>query len=279
MAASLLACGVDPRRSALFVQSHVRPTRAWSGGGLTARTARCAQVREHTELAWVLGCATPMGWLQRMTQFKAKGGGKSNLGLFSYPVLMAADVLLYRATGDSPAPARLGGVTTSPLRRPCADVPVGDDQRQHLELAQLIAGSFNAAHGQVFTVPKGIFAAGARRARPPLPCPRPLALPSRPTLRCVPDGVSRIMSLRDASVKMSKSDADPASRIDLTGARARRRALGCLSRAPRGLPDSADVISDKIRRARSDSIAGITCAQRGAWQADRALGVRGRAQL
>ena len=171
MAASLLACGVDPRRSALFVQSHVRPTRAWSGGGLTARTARCAQVREHTELAWVLGCATPMGWLQRMTQFKAKGGGKSNLGLFSYPVLMAADVLLYRATGDSPAPARLGGVTTSPLRRPCADVPVGDDQRQHLELAQLIAGSFNAAHGQVFTVPKGIFAAGARRARPPPPLP------------------------------------------------------------------------------------------------------------
>jgi tryptophanyl-tRNA synthetase len=67
--------------------------------GCDARAAVPWQVREHTELAWILGCCTPMGWLQRMTQFKAKGGAKSSLGLFSYPVLMAADVLLYRATG------------------------------------------------------------------------------------------------------------------------------------------------------------------------------------
>jgi tryptophanyl-tRNA synthetase len=107
LAAELIACGVDPARSTLFVQSHVP---------------------EHAELAWILGCFTAVGDLTRMTQYKdrARGGGPVNAGLLGYPVLQAADVLLYRA----------------------AAVPVGDDQLQHLELARSIARRFNRAVGQ-----------------------------------------------------------------------------------------------------------------------------------
>lgn len=111
MTASLLACGIDPAQSSVFRQS---------------------AVPEHSELCWILTCHTPMGWLQRMTQFKQKGGKRASLGLLSYPVLMAADILLYRGH----------------------DVPVGDDQKQHLELAVSIATTFNHTVGRdVFPLP------------------------------------------------------------------------------------------------------------------------------
>lgn len=173
VAATLLACGVDPTVSIVFRQS---------------------AVMEHSELAWILGCVTPMGWLNRMTQFKDKSasGGASNagLGLYSYPVLQAADILLYKATA----------------------VPVGDDQRQHLELARDIATSFNTRFG-----------AGL------LPLPEAI----------VPDGqVNRVMSLRDGTKKMSKSDVSDLSRINLV--------------------DDADAIRKKINKATTDAIEGIT---------------------
>ncbi|MBT6149472.1 MAG: tryptophan--tRNA ligase, partial [Gemmatimonadetes bacterium] len=110
LAALLIACGIDPERSCLFVQSHVP---------------------EHTELAWLLTCSTPMGWLERMTQFKDKVGGgqreRVSAGLFTYPTLMAADILLYDT----------------------AVVPVGEDQKQHVELARDLAGRFNHLYGEV----------------------------------------------------------------------------------------------------------------------------------
>ncbi len=113
VAASYLAAGLDPKKSTLFIQSHVSA---------------------HTELAWILNCLTPMGELSRMTQFKDKSeGGNVNAGLFTYPVLMAADILLYNASF----------------------VPVGDDQDQHLELSRTIARKFNGRFGQTFTEPKG----------------------------------------------------------------------------------------------------------------------------
>jgi tryptophanyl-tRNA synthetase len=182
MAASLLACGVDPARAILFRQS---------------------DVREHAELAWVLGCITPLGWLRRMTQYKEKSGAArdtAGLGLLSYPVLQAADVLLYRAT----------------------DVPVGEDQHQHLELARDIAQAFNNAFC-------GPLADGAERqgAAEPFPLPRTLSLA----------GGARVMSLRDGRKKMSKSDPDDASRINLT--------------------DSADAIRDKVRKAKTDAAPGF----------------------
>ena len=118
----LLACGLDPDTVTLFVQS---------------------QVRQHSELAWILGCVATMGELQRMTQFKDKSGGRSSVsvGLFTYPVLMAADILLYQAD----------------------EVPVGADQRQHLELTRDVAQRFNVRFGDTFTVPEPTFpTAGAR---------------------------------------------------------------------------------------------------------------------
>lgn len=155
------------------------------------------QVREHSELAWVLNCITPLGWLNRMTQFKSKSGKQKEtacLGLLGYPVLQAADILLYRAT----------------------HVPVGEDQLQHLELSREVARMWNST-----------FQAGA--ATPLLPLPTTLMLDS---------DAKRIMSLKDATKKMSKSDADDASRINLT--------------------DSADVIADKIKKAKTDSHTGFT---------------------
>ncbi len=140
LAATLLACGLDPKRSALFVQSHNH---------------------EHAELAWLLNCVTPMGWLNRMTQFKAKAGDDResvSAGLFDYPVLMAADILLYQADA----------------------VPVGDDQRQHVELTRDIANSFNARFGETFVEPRAV----------------------------IREVGARIMSLDDPSKKMSKSGSD-----------------------------------------------------------------------
>jgi tryptophanyl-tRNA synthetase len=148
MAATLLACGIDPERSILFNQ---------------------ARVPGHSELAWILGGTARMGWLNRMTQWKDKAGksGESqSVALFTYPVLQAADVLLYQAT----------------------HVPVGEDQKQHLELARDIATKFNNDFGvELFTLPE------------------PFVSKEAP----------RIMSLRDGAAKMSKSDASDASRINL----------------------------------------------------------------
>src|SRR3569833_1083418 len=125
-AAQLLALGVDPDRSALFVQSHVP---------------------EHSQLTWVLECLTGFGEASRMAQFKDKsqrdGAGTTSVGLFTYPVLMAADILLYQ-------PDR---------------VPVGDDQRQHLELTRDLASRFNCRYGQTFTVPEGFIPPAGARVR------------------------------------------------------------------------------------------------------------------
>ena len=148
MAAALMACGIDPARATLFNQ---------------------ARVPEHSELAWILGGTARMGWLNRMTQWKDKSGKNregASVGLFTYPVLQAADVLLYRAT----------------------HVPVGEDQKQHLELARDIATKFNTD----FSV--DLF-----------PLPEPLVSTAAP----------RIMSLRDGAAKMSKSDPSDMSRINL----------------------------------------------------------------
>jgi tryptophanyl-tRNA synthetase len=136
--AQTIAAGVDPQRSTLFVQSHVP---------------------EHTQLAWLLMCQTGFGEASRMTQFKDKsargGAGAASVGLFTYPILQAADILLYQA----------------------AEVPVGEDQRQHLELTRDLAGRFNARYGETFTVP------------------RPHVL----------SGAAKVLDLADPSAKMSKS--------------------------------------------------------------------------
>lgn len=150
IAASYLASGIDPEKSVIFAQS---------------------SVSAHAELAWILNCVARMGWLERMTQFKDKAGENSermSVGLFDYPVLMAADILAYQAT----------------------HVPVGDDQKQHLELARDIAQKFNSDFKA-----KGFF-----------PSPEPL----------IGGPASRVMNLQDGSKKMSKSDPADLSRINLT---------------------------------------------------------------
>jgi tryptophanyl-tRNA synthetase len=149
MAAALLACGIDPERSTLFAHS---------------------AVPAHPELAWLLNCIARMGWLNRMTQFKEKSGKNRegvSVGLFDYPVLQAADVLLYQAT----------------------HVPVGEDQKQHVELMRDIALKFNTDYDvELFTVPEPL----------------------------IGDHAARIMSLRDGNAKMSKSDPSDLSRVNLT---------------------------------------------------------------
>lgn len=147
-AAVYLACGLDPKKSTIFVQS---------------------QVPQHAELAWVLSTIAPMGWLNRMTQFKEKSAANENLGLYSYPILMAADILLYNADL----------------------VPVGEDQKQHLELTRDLAGAFNHRFNcEYFKLPE------------------PMILKA----------VKRIMSLQDGTKKMSKSDESDLSRINLNDA-------------------------------------------------------------
>ncbi|MBW9204799.1 tryptophan--tRNA ligase [Mumia sp. zg.B17] len=147
-AAQLIALGLDPRRATLFVQSHVP---------------------EHAELAWVLNCITGFGEARRMTQFKdksAKGGiEQASVGLFTYPVLMAADVLLYQADG----------------------VPVGEDQRQHLELTRDLAQRFNSRYGDTFTVPKPLIVADT----------------------------AKILDLQDPTIKMSKSASSPKGILEI----------------------------------------------------------------
>ena len=168
MTAALVACGIDPDRSVLFNQ---------------------AQVPQHAELQWLLNGTARMGWLNRMTQWKDKAGKNrdgQSVALFTYPVLQAADVLLYQAT----------------------HVPVGEEQKQHLELARDIAQKFNfdfaSEEAPVFTLPDPI----------------------------IPPEAARIMSLRDGSAKMSKSDPSDMSRINLT--------------------DDADTIMQKVKKAKTD---------------------------
>ncbi|CAO3613778.1 unnamed protein product [Cunninghamella blakesleeana] len=181
MAVALLACGIDPKRSVLFEQS---------------------KVRGHTELTWIFNCITPVGWLGRMTQWKSKldktlttshaqalldtstTTASLKMGLFDYPVLQAADILIYRAT----------------------HVPVGDDQLQHLELSRDIAKLFNSTFKQDYFI-------------------KPEAI--------TPPATKRVMSLRDPTSKMSKSDPSDASRINLF--------------------DPPKLIQQKIRKAVTDS--------------------------
>jgi tryptophanyl-tRNA synthetase len=146
--AELMACGIDPTRAVLFVQSHVK---------------------EHSELAWVLSCVARMGELRRMVQFKEKSKGETEsvgVGLFTYPVLQAADVLLYRAHG----------------------VPVGEDQRQHIELMRDIGQRFNSLLGETFVLPEA----------------------------WIPPAGARIMALDEPTQKMSKSAGRPGSSVSLT---------------------------------------------------------------
>jgi tryptophanyl-tRNA synthetase len=165
LAAAYIAAGIDPKKCAIFPQS---------------------AIAAHSELSWILSCFTPLGWLNRMSQFKEKAGKhreEAMLGLYAYPVLMAADVLIYKAT----------------------HVPVGEDQKQHLELARDIAGAFN------------------RRYETDLfPLPEPQILGE----------ATRVMSLRDGTKKMSKSDESDYSRINLT--------------------DTADEIANKVKKAKTD---------------------------
>ncbi|MDY0243152.1 MAG: tryptophan--tRNA ligase [Rhodospirillaceae bacterium] len=165
MTAALVACGIDPDRSVLFNQ---------------------ARVPAHAELCWLLCGTARIGWMNRMTQFKDKAGknrDSASVGLYVYPVLMAADVLLYQAT----------------------HVPVGEDQKQHLELTRDVATKFNTDFGrEVFTLPDPI----------------------------IPKQTARIMSLRDGTSKMSKSDPSDMSRINLT--------------------DDNDAIAAKVRKAKTD---------------------------
>lgn len=174
LTAAYLAAGIDPKKSIIFNQS---------------------QVRQHAELAWVFNCVARMGWMSRMTQFKDKAGKNSenvSLGLFAYPALMAADILLYKAT----------------------QVPVGDDQKQHLELTRDIAQKFNNDYS------KSIATEGFDEEF--FPITEPL----------IAGPATRVMSLRDGTKKMSKSDPSDQSRIVLT--------------------DDADSIVKKIKKAKTD---------------------------
>src|SRR5436853_5916185 len=174
VAAAYIACGIDAKKHIVFNQS---------------------QVAEHAELAWVFNCVARVGWLNRMTQFKEKVGKdreNASVGLYSYPTLMAADILVYRAT----------------------HVPVGEDQKQHIELARDIAQKFNNDFGA------SIAAHGHDDAFFPLTEP------------LIQGPATRVMSLRDGTKKMSKSDASDQSRTNLT--------------------DDADAIALKIRRAKTD---------------------------
>ena len=165
LAASMIASGINPEKHVLFNQS---------------------QVSAHAELAWIFNCVARIGWLKRMTQFKEKAGKNrenASLGLYAYPSLMAADILAYKAT----------------------HVPVGEDQKQHLELTRDIAIKFNNDFGVDF-----------------FPQPDPLIL----------GPATRVMSLRDGSKKMSKSDASDMSRLNMT--------------------DDADTLAKKIRKAKTD---------------------------
>ena len=195
--AAFIASGIDPKKHIVFNQS---------------------QVAEHAELAWIFNCVARIGWLNRMTQFKEKAGKdkeNASLGLYAYPTLMAADILVYRAT----------------------HVPVGEDQKQHLELARDIAQKFNNDFSE------SIAENGFGEAFFPLPEP------------LIQGPATRVMSLRDGSKKMSKSDPSDYSRLNLS--------------------DDADAIAQKVRKAKTDAealpseIAGLA----GRPEADNLVGI------
>ncbi len=191
VASAYLAAGIDPARSIVFNQS---------------------QVGTHAELAWIFNCVARMGWLNRMTQFKEKAGKhkeNASVGLFVYPNLMAADILTYRAT----------------------HVPVGDDQRQHLELCRDIAQKFNHDFGQEF-----------------FPITEPLIL----------GAATRVMSLRDGKAKMSKSDPSDNSRINVTDdADTIARKIRKAKTDPEPLPERKDGLAE---RPEADNLMGIYAA-------------------
>jgi len=188
--AGLLAAGIDPKKNIIFNQS---------------------RVAGHSELAWIFNCVARLGWLNRMTQFKEKAGkhrDNATVGLYAYPTLMAADILLYKAT----------------------HVPVGEDQKQHLELTRDIGKAFNSmVDSEVF------------------PLPEPIIF----------DAAARVMSLRDGTKKMSKSDESDYSRINMT--------------------DDADTIALKIRKARTDPevLPGVSNGLVGREEAKNLLGIYG----
>jgi tryptophanyl-tRNA synthetase len=184
IAAAFIAAGIDPKKHIVFNQ---------------------ARVMQHAELTWIFNCVARMGWLNRMTQFKEKAGKdreNASVGLFTYPSLMAADILVYRAT----------------------HVPVGDDQKQHLELTRDIAQKFNNDFSKrIADLGVGVeMAVGEEKVNGFFPLTEPL----------IGGVATRVMSLRDGSKKMSKSDPSDLSRINLT--------------------DDADTIAKKIKKAKTD---------------------------
>ena len=185
-AALLLACGVDPKRSSLFIQSHVS---------------------EHAELAWALNCNTYMGELNRMTQYKDKSARHAdniNAGLFTYPVLMAADILLYQASY----------------------VPVGKDQKQHVEIARDIADRFNKNYGETFVMPEPL----------------------------IPQVGGKVMSLQDPTKKMSKSDPNPNAFIAIMD-----EPDVIVKKFKRAVTDSAGVIAYDEERPGVSNLLSIYC--------------------
>ena len=199
VAAAYIASGVDPKQTILFNQS---------------------KVPEHAELAWIFNCTARLGWLNRMTQFKEKAGKdreNASIGLYDYPVLMAADILAYRAT----------------------HVPVGDDQKQHLELTRDIAQKFNSDY-RTQIAETGQYADGQF-----FPLCEPVIM----------GPATRVMSLRDGTKKMSKSDASDLSRINMT--------------------DDHDTIAKKIQKAKTDAdgIPSETAGLAGRPEADNLVGI------
>ncbi|WP_428427195.1 tryptophan--tRNA ligase [Pararhizobium sp.] len=185
IAAAFIAAGIDPKKHIVFNQS---------------------AVPQHAELAWIFNCVARIGWMERMTQFKDKSGGKNaeqvSLGLLAYPSLMAADILVYRAT----------------------HVPVGDDQKQHLELARDIAQKFNIDFSD--HIRRTDYGVDIKVGDEPVHAYFPMVEP------LIGGPAPRVMSLRDGTKKMSKSDASDLSRINLM--------------------DDAETISKKIRKAKTD---------------------------
>ena len=188
-AAAFLASGLDEKKNIIFSQS---------------------SVRAHSELSWILNCTARVGWLNRMTQFKEKAGSnkeKASVGLYTYPILMAADILVYQAT----------------------HVPVGEDQKQHLELCRDIAIKFNNDYGKdFFNIPEPI----------------------------IPDISARVMSLRDGLKKMSKSDESDLSRINLTDSK--EQIVQKIKKAKTDSePINEDIFNEKSKRFEAQNLISI----------------------
>lgn len=200
IAAAFLAAGVDPKKATIFPQS---------------------AAPAHAELAWIFNCTARLGWLDRMTQFKEKSGKdkeRASVGLYTYPVLQAADILLYKAT----------------------HVPVGEDQKQHLELTRDIAAKFNNDFGA-----PGFF-----------PLPEPL----------IQGPGARVMSLRDGAAKMSKSDPSDQSRINLTDGR--DAIIRKLRKAKTDAPPLPETVDGLEGRPEADNLVGIYAALAGETKAE-----------